>query len=60
MNRRSFIGTLGGVLVTPLFSEAQQAGKVYRIGLIDPGSPIHERRTSFKATWRSCCGSAWT
>jgi len=44
MNRRSFIGTvLGGVFATPLFSEAQQAGKVYRIVVIDPGSPIHER-----------------
>jgi len=44
MNRRSFMGTvLGAVLATPLFSEAQQAGKVYRIGVIDPGSPIHAR-----------------
>ena len=44
MNRRSFIGTvLGGVLATPLFSEAQQVGKVYRIGLIDPGVPVHDR-----------------
>ncbi len=44
MDRRSFIGTvLGGVLATSLFSEAQQAGKVYRIGVVDPGTPIHER-----------------
>ena len=33
MDRRAFIGTLaGGLLAAPLAAEAQQAGKVYRIG----------------------------
>jgi putative tryptophan/tyrosine transport system substrate-binding protein len=38
--RREFIGTLaGGLLVAPLAAEAQQAGKVYRIGFLGAGSP---------------------
>jgi putative tryptophan/tyrosine transport system substrate-binding protein len=33
VDRRAFLGTLtGGLLATPLTAEAQQAGKVYRIG----------------------------
>jgi Fe2+ transport system protein FeoA len=35
MNRRTFIGTLaGGLLAAPLAAEAQQTGKVYRIGFL--------------------------
>jgi len=35
MDRRTFIGTLtGSLLVGPLAAEAQQAGKVYRIGFL--------------------------
>ena len=38
MNRRSFLGTLaGGLLAAPLAVEAQQAGKVWRIGLLMEG-----------------------
>ena len=36
MDRRAFIGTLaGGLLAAPLVGEAQQAGKVYRIGILE-------------------------
>ena len=36
--RRAFIGTLaGGLLAAPLAAEAQQAGKVYRIGVLGLG-----------------------
>src|SRR5262245_18925200 len=44
MDRRAFIGALaGGVIVAPLAAQAQQAGKLYRIGLLSGGSP--ERNT---------------
>src|SRR6266851_7163421 len=41
MDRRAFIGTLaGGLLATPLASEAQQpAGKIARVGFLSPTSP---------------------
>ena len=40
MNRRTFVGSLvGGLLAAPLAGEAQQAGKVYRIGFIVTATP---------------------
>ena len=40
MNRRMFLGTLaGGLLAAPLAAEAQQAGKVWRIGWLDITPP---------------------
>ena len=39
MDRRAFLGTLaGGLLAAPLASDGQQAGKVWRIGLLSSGS----------------------
>jgi len=38
MNRRAFVTGLGAVLVAPLGAEAQQAGKVWRIGYLTPFS----------------------
>ena len=44
MNRRTFLGTLAGALLAaPLAAEAQQAGKAYHIGVIDPGPPKFKR-----------------
>ena len=41
--RRAFLGTLaGGLLAAPLAAAAQQAGKVYRVGLIFTTSPVSE------------------
>jgi len=38
VDRRTFLGTLaGGLLAAPLAAEAQQAGKVWRIGLLVSG-----------------------
>ena len=38
--RRAFLGTLtGGLLAAPLAAEAQQAGKIFRIGVLGAGSP---------------------
>ena len=40
MDRRAFLGTFtGGLLAAPLAAEAQQAGKVYRIGFLSQGQP---------------------
>ena len=40
ITRRAFVGSLtGGLLTAPLAAEAQQAGKVYRIGFLRAGQP---------------------
>ena len=40
MDRRAFLGALtGGLLAAPRPSEAQQPGKVYRIGYLGNGNP---------------------
>jgi putative ABC transport system substrate-binding protein len=45
MERRRFIEVIaGGLLAAPLAAEAQQAGKVARIGILDGGSSYPERQ----------------
>jgi len=40
VDRRAFLGSFtGGLLAAPLAAEAQQAGKVYRIGFLSQGQP---------------------
>ena len=39
MDRRTFVTGLGTILAAPLTAEAQQARKVWRIGLIGPATP---------------------
>jgi hypothetical protein len=40
ISRRAFLGSLaGGLLAAPLVAGAQQAAKIYRIGLILTGTP---------------------
>ena len=40
MERRTFLGVVaGGLLAAPLAAEAQQAGKVFRVGVLGVGSP---------------------
>jgi ABC-type uncharacterized transport system substrate-binding protein len=48
MNRRAFMGVIaGGLLTAPFAGEAQQAGRVYRLGLLFPIAPgPSEQRTS--------------
>ena len=45
MKRRAFVTGLGAVLAAPLTAEAQQPGKVWRIGYLDQGSAA--RSTSY-------------
>ena len=41
VTRRALLGTLaGGLLAAPLVAEAQQTGKVYRLGLLIPGGRV--------------------
>ncbi len=43
ISRRTFIAAVtGGLLAAPLAAEAQQAGKVYRVGFISPAIPVSE------------------
>ena len=44
MNRRTFLCGLTGMLAAPLVAEAQQAGKVYRIGLLGQDRTQQETR----------------
>jgi putative ABC transport system substrate-binding protein len=59
MDRRAFIGTLaGGLLAAPLAAEAQQAGKVYRVGWVSPttlkilSDPAYIPGRAFRAAMR--------
>jgi putative ABC transport system substrate-binding protein len=38
MKRRTFVGGMAAVMATPFAAKAQQAGKVYRVGILTPGS----------------------
>ena len=50
MNRRTFVGTLAlGLLAAPLAVEAQQAGKVVRIGLLSTAAPDPSSATRWQA-----------
>ncbi len=45
MDRRRFLGSLAGLIAAPLAAGAQQAGKVYRIGVV--GAGVNPRSVSF-------------
>ncbi len=45
ISRRAFVaGLTGGLLAAPVAAEAQQAAKVYRLGLLDYGAPDASRQ----------------
>ena len=56
IERRRFMAVMtGGLLAAPLAAEAQQAGKVYRIGLLDYSAPDPARQawwTAFREQMR--------
>jgi putative ABC transport system substrate-binding protein len=51
MDRRVFLGTLAGLIAAPLAAEAQQAGRVYRIGVVAAG--VNPRSNGFASLGRS-------
>ena len=49
MDRRAFVAGAVGILATPLAGEAQQAGRMFRIGLLGVGSPGAMRQSLSEA-----------
>jgi ABC-type uncharacterized transport system substrate-binding protein len=53
IDRRTFLAGTGAVLLAaPLIGEAQQAGKIYRIGFLNPRSGQNEWDEAFRQTLR--------
>jgi len=52
MNRRAFLGALG-LLAAPLAVEAQQAGKIPKIGFLQPGPSLPGRVEAFRQGLRA-------
>src|SRR5690242_19895849 len=59
MDRRAFIGTVaGGLLAAPLPVEAQQAGKVYRVGYLSASSR-EVQEFVYQALLQGLIGRGW-
>ena len=59
MKRRAFIASLaGGLLAAPLAAEAQQAGKVYRVGYLSASAP-ETQEPVVQALLRGLIGRGW-
>ena len=53
MDRRAFLGTIAGsLLAAPLAAEAQQAGKIFRVGYVSPTSGIGPIGLAFNRSLR--------
>ena len=58
ISRRAFLGTVaGGLLTAPVGTEAQQPGKVYRVGILTNKASDPAEARLWQA-FRSACGSA--
>jgi putative ABC transport system substrate-binding protein len=53
MDRRAFLATVGGVLLAaPLTATAQPAGKVWRVGWLQPSPPASAGHANFRQAMR--------
>jgi ABC-type uncharacterized transport system substrate-binding protein len=59
MERRAFLGVLAGLLAAPLEAEAQQAGKMYRIGFLGLGAPYWKDSTLVAAFRQALGEEGW-
>ena len=60
MDRRAFIGVVtGGLLAAPLATEAQQAGKVYRLGFLSIGAPYWKDSSLMEAFRQGLREAGW-
>jgi len=57
MDRRGFLGSLAGLIAAPLAAEPQQAGRVYRIGVVAAG--VNPRSNGF-ASFGGSTGRIWS
>jgi putative tryptophan/tyrosine transport system substrate-binding protein len=58
VDRRTFIGGVAsGLLVAPLAARAQQLGKIYRIGILEP-IPAAQNAANLDALRKACGTSA--
>src|SRR5262245_62073695 len=53
MQRRTFVAVAISCIAAPLAGEAQQTGKVYRIGFLHPAQANHYNREAFREALRN-------
>ena len=55
MDRGIFLTTVAGLLAAPIAADAQQAGEVYRIAYVSPGSGLAASFTEgrFQVEWQT-------
>jgi putative ABC transport system substrate-binding protein len=56
MNRRGFLGISLAAVAAPRLARAQQAGKVYRVAILTPATPMAEITATGSATWKAFFG----
>jgi len=59
MDRRAFLGLAGGLVTAPLASEAQQAGKIARVGFLDFGPVPIQEEAAKSPFWLAMRESGW-
>jgi putative ABC transport system substrate-binding protein len=60
VHRRVFVRTLAlGLLAAPLAAEAQQAGKVARVGYLSPGTEVNAPTSDLNVLWQDLRDLGW-